>query len=103
MLLATDAFGQHPWYQAQSLERQIEIGTWRQANVAKVGLHFESILIRGPDELRVLGAQRLSGVSLPPARVGSKSANHTMMFQEMVNHIGWTSSVCRACLGGSRH
>ena len=43
----TDPLGRHPWYQAQSEERKIEIGMWRQANVAKVGLHFESILIRG--------------------------------------------------------
>jgi P-aminobenzoate N-oxygenase AurF len=47
ILPATDPFGRHPWYQAQSKQRQIEIGMWRQANVAKVGLHFESILIRG--------------------------------------------------------
>ncbi|MGA8126883.1 MAG: diiron oxygenase, partial [Mycobacterium sp.] len=46
-LPATDPLGRHPWYQAQSEERQIQIGMWRQANVAKVGLHFESILIRG--------------------------------------------------------
>src|SRR5690606_6992768 len=28
-----DPFGAHPWYQAQSLERRIEIGQWRQANI----------------------------------------------------------------------
>ena len=32
----TDPLGGHPWYQAQSQERKIEIGMWRQANVAKV-------------------------------------------------------------------
>ena len=37
ILPASDAFGRHPWYQSQSRERQIEIGMWRQANVAKVG------------------------------------------------------------------
>ena len=47
ILPATDPLGRHPWYKAQPRERQIEIGRWRQANVAKVGLHFESILIRG--------------------------------------------------------
>jgi hypothetical protein len=47
ILPKTDPLGRHPWYQAQSQDRQIEIGMWRQANVAKVGLHFESILIRG--------------------------------------------------------
>lgn len=47
ILPGTDPLGRHPWYQAQPIDRQIEIGMWRQANVAKVGLHFESILIRG--------------------------------------------------------
>ena len=32
-----DPLGAHPWYQAQPLERQIEIGLWRQANILKVG------------------------------------------------------------------
>jgi len=47
ILPATDPLGRHPWYRAQSVEWQIEIGQWRQANVAKVGLQFESILVRG--------------------------------------------------------
>ena len=47
ILPATDPIGKHEWYRSQPKERQIEIGMWRQANVAKVGLHFESILIRG--------------------------------------------------------
>src|SRR5699024_2548528 len=28
----TDPMGGHPWYQAQSKERRIAIGMWRQAN-----------------------------------------------------------------------
>jgi hypothetical protein len=47
ILPATDPLGRHSWYRGQSIQRQIEIGQWRQANVAKVGLQFESILIRG--------------------------------------------------------
>ena len=47
ILPATDPLGRHPWYQAQPKEKQIAIGMWRQANVAKVGLQFELILIRG--------------------------------------------------------
>src|SRR4051812_3831964 len=42
-----DPLGGHEWYQAQPLERQIAIGQWRQANIMKVGLQFENILIRG--------------------------------------------------------
>src|SRR6201991_35823 len=47
ILPATDPLGRHHWYQAASVERQIEVGMWRQANGAKVGLLFESILILG--------------------------------------------------------
>ncbi|WP_198538536.1 diiron oxygenase, partial [Mycobacteroides abscessus] len=42
-----DTLGATEWYRNQPLERQIEIGRWRQANAVKVGLAFESILIRG--------------------------------------------------------
>lgn len=87
ILPATDAFGQHPWYQSQSRERQIEIGMWRQANVAKVGLHFESILIRG-----LMNYAFWVPNGSPEYRYclheSVEECNHTMMFQEMVNHIG---------------
>ena len=36
ILPGTDPLGKHPWYQAQSVERKIEIGKWRQANIVKV-------------------------------------------------------------------
>ena len=87
ILPATDPLGRHPWYRAQSIERQIEIGQWRQANVAKVGLQFESILIRGlknyafwvpngSPEYRYLLHESV------------EECHHTMMFQETVNRIG---------------
>jgi hypothetical protein len=87
VLPATDPIGQHPWYQAQSKERQIEIGMWRQANVAKVGLHFESILIRGLMEYSFWTPN-----NSPEYRYclheAVEECNHTLMFQEMVNRIG---------------
>lgn len=87
ILAGTDPLGRHPWYQAQSVDRQIAIGMWRQANVAKVGLHFESILIRGLMEY----AFWLPNGS-PEYRYclheAIEEGNHTLMFQEMVNHIG---------------
>lgn len=87
ILPATDPIGQHPWYQSQSTERQIEIGMWRQSNVAKVGLHFESILIRGLMEYSFWTPN-----GSPEYRYclheAVEECNHTMMFQEMVNHIG---------------
>ncbi|MCW2559484.1 MAG: rane protein [Mycobacterium sp.] len=47
VLTAADPVGRHPWYGAQPPQKQIAIGMWRQANVAKVAVHLESILIRG--------------------------------------------------------
>jgi len=87
VLPKTDPIGKHSWYQSQPLERQIEIGMWRQANVAKVGLHFESILIRGLMEYAFWTPN-----GSPEYRYclheAVEECNHTMMFQEMVNHIG---------------
>ena len=39
--------GRHPWYQALPKDEQIRIGLYRQANVTKVGLQFEQVLIAG--------------------------------------------------------
>jgi hypothetical protein len=87
ILPQTDPIGRSAWYQEQPLDRQIKIGMWRQANVAKVGLHFESILIRG-----LLGYTFWVPNGSPEYRYCMHEAveecNHTMMFQEMVNHIG---------------
>ena len=87
ILPATDPLGRHPWYKAQPVERQIEIGMWRQANVAKVGLHFESILIRG-----LMNYAFWTPNGSPEYRYclheAVEECNHTMMFQEMVNRIG---------------
>jgi P-aminobenzoate N-oxygenase AurF len=87
ILPRTDPLGRHPWYLAQSQQRRIEIGMWRQSNVAKVGLHFESILIRGLMNYTF----RLPNGS-PEYRYllheAVEECNHSMMFQEMVNRIG---------------
>ncbi|HLR99129.1 MAG TPA: diiron oxygenase [Mycolicibacillus parakoreensis] len=87
VLPGTDPLGKHPWYQAQSLQRQIEIGMWRQANVAKVGLHFESILIRGLMEY-AFWVPNGSPEYRYCLHEAIEEGNHTLMFQEMVNHIG---------------
>jgi hypothetical protein len=87
ILPGTDPLGRHPWYQSQSRERQIEIGRWRQANVAKVGLQFELILIRG-----LMNYASWVPNGSPEYRYclheSVEECNHTMMFQEMVNRIG---------------
>ncbi|MFV0496175.1 AurF N-oxygenase family protein [Mycobacterium sp.] len=87
ILPATDPLGRHRWYQAQPDESKIKIGMWRQANVAKVGLHFESILIRG-----LMNYTFWMPNGSPEYRYcvheSVEECNHTMMFQEMVNRIG---------------
>jgi hypothetical protein len=87
ILPQTDPLGRHPWYKAQPQERQIKIGMYRQANVAKVGLQFETILIRG-----LMNYAFWVPNGSPEYRYclheSVEECNHTMMFQEMVNHIG---------------
>ena len=87
ILPGTDVFGRHPWYQAQPVSQQIAIGQWRQANVAKVGLQFESILIRG-----LMNYAFWVPNGSPEYRYclheSIEECNHTLMFQEMVNRIG---------------
>jgi hypothetical protein len=60
---------------------------WRQANVAKVGLHFESILIRG-----LMNYTFWMPNGSPEYRYclheSVEECNHTMMFQEMINRVG---------------
>ena len=87
ILPLTDPMGRHPWYQAQPTQRQIEIGMWRQANVAKVGLQFEIILIRGLTNY-AFWVPNGSPEYRYCLHETVEECNHTMMFQEMVNHIG---------------
>lgn len=87
ILPGTDPLGRHRWYQSQPVERQIEIGRWRQANVAKVGLQFELILIRGLTNY-AFWVPNGSPEYRYCLHETVEECNHTMMFQEMVNRIG---------------
>ncbi|MGX1811788.1 AurF N-oxygenase family protein [Nocardia sp. NPDC055321] len=82
-----DALGAHPWYRALPLDRQIQIGMWRQANIAKVGLQFENILIRGLMQY-VFSVPNGSPEFRYCTHESIEECNHTMMFQEVVNRIG---------------
>ncbi|MEY1676567.1 MULTISPECIES: AurF N-oxygenase family protein [Gordonia] len=82
-----DPIGRHPWYQQLPQEKQIEIGMWRQANVAKVGLQFESILIRGLMQYSFKlpnGAREFRYTT----HESKEECNHTLMFQEFINRTG---------------
>ncbi|MGW5437168.1 AurF N-oxygenase family protein [Nocardia asteroides] len=89
---AEDPLGRHPWYKAQPVERQIAMGMWRQAGIAKVGLDFEQLLIRGLMQYLVSvpnGDPEFRYVTHEAA----EECNHTMMFQEMINRIGYRDVV----------
>jgi P-aminobenzoate N-oxygenase AurF len=87
VLPPTDPLGGHRWYQAQTPEKQIEIGLWHQANTAKVSLQLESILIRG-----LMNYTFWVPNGSPEYRYcvheSIEECNHAMMFQELVNRIG---------------
>ena len=86
ILPASDPLGRHPRYQAQPEDRKIKIGMWRQANVAKVGTHFESVLIRG-----LMNYTFWLPNGSPEYRYclheSVEEGNHTLMLQEMVNRV----------------
>lgn len=86
-LPAVDALGAHPWYQEQSEERRVAIGIWRQANVAKVGLQFENILIRGIMQY-VFTVPNGSPEFRYLTHEATEETHHTQMFQEFVNRAG---------------
>ncbi len=87
VLPEADVLGRHPWYRSLPVEEQIRIGLYRQANVCKVGLQFEQVLISGMMNY---------AFALPNGqaefRYGTHEAteecHHTQMFQEFVNRSG---------------
>ncbi len=95
ILPEADVLGRHPWYQALPKDEQIRVGLYRQANVVKVGLQFEQILIAGLMNY----VFRLPNGS-PEFRYSTHEAteecHHTQMFQEFVNRSGQNAP------GGSR-
>ncbi len=82
-----DPLGRHPWYKAQPKDKQIKIGMYRQANVAKVGLLFEQVLIRGFMQYLSMLPNRSAEFRYATHEV-IEECNHTLMFQEAVNRIG---------------
>lgn len=82
-----DPLGAHPWYQSQPLEKQIAIGLWRQANIMKVGLQFENILIRGIMQY-VFTRNNGSAEARYLTHEATEECHHTQMFQQGVNRIG---------------
>ena len=87
ILPGTDPIGGHPWYQEQPVERQIAIGMWRQANLAKAGQHFENILIRGLIQYSFWVPNGSPEYRYCLHEVIEESY-HSLTFQEMINRLG---------------
>ncbi|WP_082564040.1 MULTISPECIES: AurF N-oxygenase family protein [unclassified Nocardioides] len=87
ILPEVDPLGRHEWYKSLPRERQIEIGLWRQANITKVGLQFEQVLIGG-----IMWHVFFLKNGNPEFRYSTHEAteecHHTQMFQEFVNRTG---------------
>lgn len=87
VLPETDLLGGHPWYRSLPLDRQLEIGIARQANLAKVGWQFENLLIKGVLDYLL---DRPNGD--PEFRYlmheVTEETHHIQMFQEFVNRTG---------------
>ncbi|NKY53761.1 AurF N-oxygenase family protein [Nocardia vermiculata] len=82
-----DPLGATEWYRSQPLQRRIEIGKWRTANVIKVGSAFESILIRGMLQY-IMKLPNGSPEFRYCLHEMTEECNHIQMFQELVNRIG---------------
>jgi hypothetical protein len=87
VLPATDVLGRHEWYRNLPLERQIEVGLYRQANITKVGLQFEQILISGLMNY-AFSLRNGSPEFRYSTHEATEECHHTQMFQEFVNRSG---------------
>jgi hypothetical protein len=87
ILPAADALGRHPWYRALPVEEQVRIGLYRQANVTKVGLQFEQVLISGLMNF-VFTLPNGSPEFRYATHEATEETHHTQMFQEFVNRTG---------------
>lgn len=87
VLPAHDIVGGHPWYQALSPREQARVGLYRQANIMKVGLQFEQILISGLMNY-AFGLPNNDRSFRYSTHEATEECHHTQMFQEFVNRSG---------------
>jgi hypothetical protein len=86
ILTDADEIGAHPWYKSLPRERQIEVGRYRYAQIAKVGLQFEQLLIAGVMN-RLLWEDNDNPEFRYATHEVTEETHHTQMFQEGVNRI----------------
>lgn len=87
ILPEVDPLGSSDWYQNLPQNEQIRLGMWRQANIFKVGLQFENILIRGIMQY-VFSLENNNPEFRYLTHEATEECHHTQMFQEAVNRIG---------------
>ena len=79
--------GAHEWYRSLPQDRQVEIGLWSIAQMMKVGLHFENLLIRGLMQY-VFSLPNGDPEYRYVTHEATEETHHTQMFQEFVNRSG---------------
>ena len=82
-----DPLGTTQWYRNQPPDRQIAIGRWRTMNAYKVGLTFESMLIRAFMH-HLIDLPNNSPEFRYALHEATEECNHIQMFQEVVNRAG---------------
>jgi len=87
VLPEVDPLGGSDWYQSLPLDRQIEIGLGRMANICKVGWQFENILIKGVLEY-LMDVRNGSAEFRYLMHEITEETHHIQMFQEFVNRSG---------------
>src|SRR5689334_5213561 len=87
VLSDADEIGRHPWYKSLSRERQIEVGAYRYAQIAKVGRQFEQILIGGVMHHLIRMENNNPEFRYAMHEV-TEETHHIQMFQESVNRSG---------------
>ena len=87
VLPEVDALANTDWYKSLSLERQMEVGKYRLANIMKVGLQFEQVL-NGGVMAHLIGMPNHRAEFRYATHEVTEECHHTQMFQEGVNRIG---------------
>ena len=92
ILSDADEIGAHPWYKSLPRERQIEIGVYRYAQIAKVGRQFEQVLIGGVMHHLILAKDGNPEFRYAMHEV-TEETHHIQMFQESVNRFNQASGI----------
>jgi hypothetical protein len=87
ILPTVDPLGGSEWYQSLPVDRQIEVGLARMANICKVGWQFENILIKGVLEY-LMDVRNGSAEFRYLMHEITEETHHIQMFQEFVNRSG---------------